>query len=120
MFACGPIEWGAISVAVVVILFAGGYFGRVVWNHSTRIDSVSERVDGVEKRVIKVETTQETCQRQLSDRLLKGDRSFEEINKQVRALAETATGLLGITKNLKEMVRVLEQRMWDGHDRSNK
>lgn len=107
--ACGPIEWGAISVACGILAFSGGYFAAA--------SAIKKKLTGVEMRVTKLEADQSTCQKQLAERLLKGDRSFEEINAQVASLAKTAASLMGITENLQTMVEKIEQRLWDGHDR---
>lgn len=109
MTSCGPIEWGAISVACGILAFAGGYFAGAT--------AFKKRVEGVELRVTKIETEQASCQKQLAARLLKGDRSFEEINRQVASLARTAESLMGVTENLQNVVEKIEQRLWDGHER---
>lgn len=114
---CGVVEWTAISVAMAVVLFSGGYFGKVVWDHARRIDETNDRVELVETRVTKIEVAQVNCQTQLADRLLKGDRSFEAINTQVQTLANTAAGLMEITKQLQTMVDKIDQRIWDGMER---
>lgn len=114
---CNSIEWGTISVAVAVLIFAGGFFGKIIWNHGARIDEAHDKVEGVSGRVSKIETTQVECQKQLSARLLKGDRSFEEISRQVANLSATAERLTESAKNLQGMVNTIDQRIWNGHER---
>lgn len=114
---CSGIEWGAVSAAVAVLIFAGGFFGKIIWSHGIMITKAHERVGDVEGRVTKIETTQADCQKQLADRLLKGDRSFEAITNEIKALSNTAERLTETAKNLSVMVDKMEERLWDGHER---
>lgn len=106
------IEWGAITVAVMVVFFAGSFFGAMVRDQGKKIVRVDGKVDAVAERVTTIETKQIDCRKEVETRLNRGDKTFDKMDTQIIELKDTTGELKSMTRQMGKMVQKVDDRMW--------
>jgi hypothetical protein len=104
------IEWTAVGIVCSVLVVAAK-----IW--CSELSATKKDVSNLNNRMATIEDAQMLCQKNLADRLSKGDQSFDRINEQVAHLSSITVKLAETAKNLSDTVNKIEQRVWNGHDR---